>query len=158
MARRALPHLPSHRLDGLARHLGLDPFGPHRALADSRRVKSLWLALGGEAGWRSRPPAVHPIHDPNGPPPVPRGWERLAEAAARGWPVRLIYEGGTRGETPRTVTPRRFAHRGGTAYVVSLCHIDAKEKEFRLDRVRSYEVLPPDGAGESSVERGGIGG
>ena len=30
LARRGLPHLPSHRLDGLARQLGLDPFGPHR--------------------------------------------------------------------------------------------------------------------------------
>jgi DNA polymerase III epsilon subunit family exonuclease len=59
LARRQLPHLPSHRLDGLARHFGLDPYGPHRALADSRRVKGLWLALGGEAGLMGKaPPAV----------------------------------------------------------------------------------------------------
>jgi DNA polymerase-3 subunit epsilon len=146
LARRGLPHLPSHRLDGLARHLGLDPYGPHRALADSRRVMSLWLALGGEAGLQERA-AIFPIHDPSGPLPAPRGWESLAEAVSRGWPVRVVYEGGSRGDAPRTITPRRFAHRGGVVYVVSLCHIDAKEKEFRLDRMRAYEVLPPPGPG-----------
>ncbi len=156
LARRRLPHLRSHRLDGLARLLGLDPFGPHRALADSRRVMGLWLALGGEAGLMGgAPPAVYPIFDPSGPAPAPRGWERLAEAVARGWSVRLIYEGGTRGDAPRVVTPRRFAHRGGVAYVVSLCHIDAKEKEFRLDRVRSYEVVPPAPVGGTPVETAG---
>jgi predicted DNA-binding transcriptional regulator YafY len=53
---------------------------------------------------------------------------------------------------PRTITPRRFAYRGGVAYVVSHCHIDAKEKEFRLDRVRSYEVLTKLPPAPSSVE------
>jgi DNA polymerase-3 subunit epsilon len=144
LARRKLPHLPTHRLDHLAHHLGLDPYGPHRALADARRVMGLWLALGGEPGLGGKaPPAVYPIHDPAGPVPAPRGWDRLAEAAARGWRVRVIYEGGTRGDSPREITPRRFINRGGVAYVTSICHIDAKEKEFRLDRFRSYEVLGP---------------
>jgi DNA polymerase III subunit epsilon len=144
LARRCLPNLSSHRLDGLARHLGLDPFGPHRALADSRRVMGLWLALGGESGLpMERPPAIYPIYDPAGPLPAPHGWDRLSEAVARGWTVRVIYEGGTRGDVPREITPRRFVNRGGIAYVASFCHIDAKEKDFRLDRVRSYEVLIP---------------
>lgn len=151
LARRRLPHLPSHRLDGLARHLGLDPFGPHRALADSRRVMGLWVALGGEPGHDDGFQAVYPIHDPAGPLPAPRGWDGLAEAAARGWPVRLVYAGGTRGDAPREITPRRFANRGGVAYVVSLCHLDGKEKEFRLDRVRGYEVLPPPSASTEEV-------
>src|SRR4051812_28905729 len=47
LARREIPEARDHRLDTLARLLGLDPDGPHRALADSRRVKGLWLALGG---------------------------------------------------------------------------------------------------------------
>jgi len=142
IARRRLPGLGSHRLDLLARHYGLDPYGPHRALADSRRVMGLWRALGGESSLDGgRPPAVYPIHDPAGPTPAPRGWDRLAEAAARGWRVRLVYEGGTRGDVPREITPRSFVNRGGVAYVASLCHLDAKQKEFRLDRVRSYEVI-----------------
>jgi DNA polymerase-3 subunit epsilon len=151
LARRTLPGLRSHRLDLLAHHLGLDPYGPHRALADSRRVMGLWLALGRESAAVERPPlAVYPIHDPEGPVPAPRGWDRLAEAVVRGWSVRVIYAGGTRGEVPREITPRRFVNRGGVAYVASLCHIDAKEKDFRLDRVRSYEVLTPPVAGREN--------
>ena len=142
-ARRRLPQLTSHRLDVLANHFGLDPHGPHRALADSRRVMSLWFALGGEAGLASVKPAIYSIHDPAGPMPAPRGWDRLAEAVAVGHSVRIIYEGGRRGQTPREITPQRFLNRGGVAYVASICHIDTKLKEFRLDRVKSYEVIPP---------------
>jgi len=47
LARRRLPHLASHKLDVLAQCLGLELDGPHRALADSLRVKALWLALEG---------------------------------------------------------------------------------------------------------------
>ena len=43
LARRRLPDLASHRLDSLARFFGLDPSGAHRALADSLRVKALWV-------------------------------------------------------------------------------------------------------------------
>src|SRR5262249_37923828 len=43
------PGLPNHRPDPLARALNLDPDGPHRALADSLRVKGVWLAMGGPA-------------------------------------------------------------------------------------------------------------
>jgi DNA polymerase-3 subunit epsilon len=140
-ARRRLPQLRSHRLDLLAQYFGLDAHGPHRALADSRRVMALWFALGGEEGLATVAPAIYPIHDPAGPMPAPRGWDRLADAATRGLRVRIVYEGGRRGIVPREITPRRFLNRGGVAYVASFCHIDTKEKEFRLDRVQSYEVL-----------------
>jgi len=144
-ARRRLPALRSHRLDVLARHFDLDPHGPHRALADSRRVMSLWFALGGDAGLAGVVPAIYPIHDPAGPMPAPRGWDRLAQAVAGGLTVRMVYEGGRKSAIPREITPKRFLNRGGVAYVASFCHIDAKEKAFRLDRVRSYEVLAPQG-------------
>lgn len=143
-ARRRLPQLSSHRLDVLARHFGLDPDGPHRALADSRRVMALWFALGGDAGLATVVPAIYPLYDPAGPMPAPRGWDGLGEAVVKGLRVRIIYEGGRRGETPREITPMRFVNRGGVSYVASFCHIDIKEKEFRLDRVRSYEVLTAD--------------
>ena len=44
-----LPDLRSHRLDVLATFLGLDETGAHRAVADSQRVKEIWLRLGGAA-------------------------------------------------------------------------------------------------------------
>ena len=145
LARRRLPEAPDFRLDTLARLLGLDAEGAHRALADSLRVMGLWLALGGDPG-PGRAPVSYPIFDPIRQAPAPSGWEGLALAMAGGLRVRMEYAGGTRGEAPREITPRRFVHRGGTAFVVALCHLDAHEKAFRLDRVRQFEVL---GAGAS---------
>ena len=51
LSRRALPSLPNHRLETVARHLfgGLPADGQlHRALADARLTARVWLALNGE--------------------------------------------------------------------------------------------------------------
>ena len=143
LARDRLPAAPDHRLDTVARHLGLDPDGPHRALADSRRVMGLWLALAGDPG-PDFALVSYAIFDPKLSTPIPDGWDDLVRAIDRGRPVRLEYAGGTRGDAPRVITPRRFVHRGGSAYVIAICHLDAHEKAFRLDRVRRYEVLEPE--------------
>jgi DNA polymerase III epsilon subunit family exonuclease len=139
-ARRRLPHLPNHRLDTLARALDLDPDGPHRALADCLRVKGLWLALGGP-DQPAEGLVAYPIRDVHRRVVAPVGWDPVVEAIERGWTVRMEYSGGTRGETPREVTPRAFVQKGGVAYLVALCHLDALEKSFRLDRVRRFEVV-----------------
>ena len=146
LARRRWPRIVGgHKLDGLARRLGLDPHGSHRALADSRRVQGLWLALmETDAEPDGNPPTMplaFPIFDARCPPPAPRGWGWVEEAIGRDQSIRIEYAGGTRGLTPRAITPRRFAIRGGVAYLVALCHLDRKEKEFRLDRVRRCEVI-----------------
>jgi DNA polymerase III subunit epsilon len=139
LARSRVPDVYDHRLETLARlfNLGLD--GPHRALADSLRVKGLWIALRGDQEPESAL-VTYPIYDPRRRVPAPIGWERLSEAIERGLRVRMEYAGGTRGAAPREVTPRAFVHRGGVAYLVAFCHLDAFEKSFRLDRVRHYEV------------------
>jgi DNA polymerase-3 subunit epsilon len=140
LARRSIPELIDHRLDTLARLLNLGASDQHRALADSLRVKGLWLALGGP----SEPAdslVAYPIRRTSNASHIPLGWDLLVDAIARGWTVRMEYTGGTRGEAPRDVTPRRFVHRGGIPYLVAYCHLDALEKSFRLDRVRRYEVV-----------------
>ena len=141
LARRKLPALANHRLDTLARALNLDPEGPHRALADSLRVKGLWLALAGAA----EPPeslVAYPISVARRRSAVPVGWDGITDAIARGGRVRLEYTGGTRGTSPREVTPRAVVQRGGAAYLVAFCHLDALEKSFRLDRVVRFEIMP----------------
>ncbi len=140
LARRKLPDLRNHRLATLARVLGLNPDGPHRALADALRVKGLWLALEGPAEPENELVA-YPILEASLPSAAPVGWDGIAEAITRGDKVRIEYSGGTRGSAPREVTPRAFSQRGGVAYLVALCHLDACEKSFRLDRVRHYEVI-----------------
>ena len=140
LARRRWPKIGSHKLDSLARRLNLDPEKPHRAFADSRRVRGLWLALEA-ASEAEESPLAYPIFDARSPLPAPRGWGWVEEAIGRDQAVRIEYSGGTRGPAPREITPRRFSNRGGVAYLVALCHIDRKEKEFRLDRVRSFAVV-----------------
>jgi DNA polymerase-3 subunit epsilon len=140
LARRRLPQVASHRLDHLAQVLGLDPAGAHRALADSLRVKEIWLILNG-ASEASGTLVSYRIFDPRGSRPVPEGWESLVNAAAANVIVRIEYEGGTRGPTPRSITPRRFVQRGGATYLVAFCHLDSFEKAFRLDRIRCVEIV-----------------
>ena len=149
LARRKWPRIGSHRLDFLAKRLGLNPHGPHRALADSRRVRGLWLAIesdsgaetGSEQGWL---PLAYPIFDAQSPMPPPTGWGWVEDAIGLDQMVRIEYTGGTRGPAPRAISPRRFSNRGGVAYLVALCHIDGKEKEFRLDRVKSHAIVGAD--------------
>jgi DNA polymerase-3 subunit epsilon len=139
LARRRLPQLASHRLGNLARVLGLDPAGAHRALADSLRVKAIWLHLGG-ASEAENTLVCYRMFDPRDAEPTPEGWEPLMKAAARGIMVRIEYDGGTRGSTPRSITPRRFVQRGGATYLIAFCHLDFFEKTFRLDRIRCFEI------------------
>ncbi len=141
LARRFVPEVANYRLDTLALHFGLDPFGPHRALADSERVKGLWMAITGGVPPDPPPPAYPVIATDT---PVPSGWGELELAIARGQSVRIEYEGGSRGTTPREITPRAFRHLGGVTYVVARCHLDRQEKSFRLDRVRRFEVVAGD--------------
>jgi DNA polymerase III subunit epsilon len=141
LARARLPDLRNHRLDTLTRVLNLDNGGMHRALADSLRVKGLWLALRGDEG-PTQGVIPYPIFDAGSPmPDAPFGWQALANAIRVGSRVRMEYEGGTRGREPREITPRSFTQLGGVSYVVAVCHLDGLEKKFRLDRVRWYEVI-----------------
>ena len=94
---------------------------------------------GDEAGRAARWPTRSSTPGARSPP---RGaGDGSSEAIGRDQVVRIEYAGGTRGPGPREITPRRFSNRGGVAYLVALCHLDRKEKEFRLDRVRSFEVV-----------------
>ncbi|WP_337173785.1 exonuclease domain-containing protein [Paludisphaera sp.] len=147
LARSALPDLRSHRLDLLIEHLSIRPRARHRAMGDAEVLMDLWPRLGGPA-WAECDPVAYPIRDGSRAVLRPAGWERLDEAVESRWPIRMAYAGGSRGAAPRCVTPRRFAHRGGIAYLVALCHLDSVEKSFRLDRIRAYEVV--DNPGETA--------
>jgi DNA polymerase III subunit epsilon len=72
---------------------------------------------------------------------VPSGWSTLSQAMTMGSRLRISYEGGSHGLAPREITPKRFRHKGGIAYLVAECHASAIEKNFRLDRVVKWEVV-----------------
>lgn len=140
LSRRRLPLLPNHRLDTIAHALGLEVSGHHRAIADSIGVMGVWLALGGP---RENPEdlVAYPLRSARLSSNPPVGWDAMSEAITLGRTLRMEYSGGTRGLLPREITPRKFVQRGGVSYLVALCHLDESEKQFRLDRVRWYEVV-----------------
>lgn len=139
LARRRLPALRSHRLASLVEYFRLRSDVSHRALGDALVVKDLWLRLDGP----SAPAALlvsYPVHDPSVASRPPLGWEGLDLAVREGRRVWIVYEGGTRGDGRREISPRRFAQRGGVAYVVAYCHLGSREKFFRLDRIREHDA------------------
>lgn len=139
LSRRRLPTLRSHRLACLVDHFRLGSEISHRALDDALVVKDLWLRLDGPSA-----PAdllvSYPVHDPAVAAKPPRGWEGLDRAVRDGQRVWIVYDGGTRGAGRREISPRRFAQRGGVAYVVAFCHLGSREKFFRLDRIREHDA------------------
>jgi DNA polymerase III epsilon subunit-like protein len=138
LARRRHPELRRHGLESLVAVFGLDHGRGHRALADALCVKDLWIRLEGPCA----PPEMlvsYPIHDPEAGFPSPHGWDTLDRAIAHGLTVRITYQGGTRGSSPRAVSPRRFLQKGGEPYLIAYCHLARREEEFRLDRIRSCD-------------------
>ena len=140
LARFLRPEARNHQLATMAHLYGLDPTGPHRALADSYRVKGLWCAL--TQGLAELPRlTTYPLRCGSTSAAIPSGWDVMAQAMTRGQRVRIEYNGGSQGPRPREITPKRFLHQGGVAYVVALCHLSASEKSFRLDRVVRLELV-----------------
>lgn len=140
LARLVLPDLRRHRLDLLIEHFGIPARPRHRAMGDAETLMDLWFRLGGPA-WAAGRPVAYPIRDGSLPVAPPAGWEGLVRAVEERRAVRISYSGGSRGDAPRLVSPRRFAHRGGIAYLVAACHLDGVEKSFRIDRIRSHEIV-----------------
>ena len=150
-SRARWPGPTRHKLGHLADRLGLDPGSAHRALADARRVVGLTLVLR-DGQLPGETPLAYPIFDGRGPTPPPLAWQAVETAIRQGSDLQIEYEGGSRGSDPRLVTPTGFVHRGGVAYLNAVCHHDGRDKEFRLDRVRRFEIRPrpaplgPDGS------------
>ena len=154
LSRARLPLLASHRLDSVARYFGLDPAGAHRALADTFLVKEIWLRLFGHLEL-DRATSFR-MFDARERTALPVGWEALEQAVARGGELRIEYDGGTRGTALRSITPRRFESRGGSAFLVAHCHLDSIEKSFRVDRILAIEFTSETGLEVVRVERRAI--
>jgi len=80
---------------------------------------------------------------------LPRTLSSLPELIEQGNRVNIEYDGGTQGELPRPVTPKGLTRIGPASYLIAYCHRDKREKQFRLDRIRSLRPvgqLPKRGA------------
>lgn len=139
-SRRRWPHFGNHRLESLAQRFGGAENPVHRALADSFRVRQIFLALTADDPEPDRLPLAYPFHDGAGRPPIPRGWQNAALAIEQATDLQIEYAGGSHGLQARRVSPRKFSYRGGVAYLVAVCHHDQKIKEFQVDRIQNYWV------------------
>jgi DNA polymerase III epsilon subunit family exonuclease len=142
-----MPGLMSHSLETLGSLLGVTTAQEHRALSDARLTKNVFLALLAKA------PGVKTLVDlARLSPPVtferarmhrakpPQGFEDLETAIREQRPIVMVYEGGTRGEEPRQVTPRALLQYNGIIYLAAYCHADSREKVYRLDRIREFHL------------------
>jgi DNA polymerase III subunit epsilon len=143
LMRRLSPTWPSHALERVATTLKVATGTQHRALADARLVKEIFLKI-----LRSRP-TVRTVADlarlsppltfadaPVFPIEPPARFQALAMALVEGSALTIVYESGGQGAWVRRITPRLVLQAYGLAYVIAHCHRDGFEKTFRLDRIQ----------------------
>jgi DNA polymerase-3 subunit epsilon len=148
LAQAVMPLLPSYSLVNLGTMLGITMDQQHRALADARLTRDVFLALlekapeiktAADLSQRAKPIAFESSRIYEAKPPI--GFEDLSAAIRDKHPIVMVYQGGTKGEEPREVTPRAILGYSGTVYLAAFCHTDAREKVYRLDRIKSYRLL-----------------
>lgn len=144
---RSQLRLHDFRLATVARYFHLRPKGQHRAATDAQTAMSVFLALAQKAGaedWKALARAASPFPMSMcavGAVHLPRTLTLLPELIAAGQRVNIEYDGGTQGELPRPVTPKGLTRIGPASYLIAYCHRDKREKQFRLDRIRSLRPV-----------------
>jgi DNA polymerase III epsilon subunit family exonuclease len=138
LARYCSPGLPSYSLENLAAAFGVINPAPHRSLGDVAVESQLLLTYlealrrKGEAGTVAELVVLSRGAPAGGD--VAAATVALEWAAAAGQQVPILYRG-TKGESSRSISPRRVKVKGRYCYVVAYCHSSRAEREFRLDRL-----------------------
>jgi len=139
LARRCY-RFPSNSLQAVARFLGVDTMGQHRALADvvtTKMVLERFLADLGQKGIVTLSGLLASQGGPIGSKrreatPLP---PQIEEALGSDRRLRLRYVSAAGEETRRMVTPLRVTAHAGHLYLVAMCHLRQEERTFRLDRI-----------------------
>lgn len=148
LAQAVIPGLATYSLEKLGTLLGVIDGQEHRALADARITKDVFVSL------LARAQEIGTIGDlANLAPPIAfdlariyeaapsAGFEDLAVAISSRTPIEMIYRGGTKGEEPHQVTPHVLLQYGGTIYLAAFCHTDLRDKMYRLDLIVSLHLV-----------------
>ena len=151
----------SNRLGNVARSLGIQTQGLHRALADATVTwyvlkRFLWdleaqgvstlgelLRLQGSltplGGWNMAPPIME--WDGTQPYCPIQGLPPLVEQAMRAHsPLRIRYAGSDGRQSERVVQPLRVTLREQATYLVAYCHLKQEERTFRMDRIVELRI------------------
>ena len=79
--------------------------------------------------------------------------DSISDAVRRQCALQLVYAGASRDElTERVVEPREVVQHAGRAYLAAWCREAGAQRTFRLDRIRSVEVLPDDAVARAAIE------
>lgn len=149
IAKSFLPRQRNYQLPTLTEILGLNASGMHRALPDAIAVKTIVeAAITSISGWKdlplnyllSRTRAVSFSDYISIDIDLPPAFSLLSEALEAELAVRIIYDGGSKGQAPRVITPSGLFARKGLVYIEAFCHRDNISKSFRLDRILKIEL------------------
>lgn len=147
LARTLIPFLPGYRLQGLCAALEISKGQDHRALADARLVRGLFLSLLDRAEGAGSVQGLAALSRPVGfldarvtRMEAPPGFEALDGAVEAEQVVEIVYMGGTKGPEPRRVTPRAIIESSGFLYLAAFCHVDGRNKMYRLSRIKSFSL------------------
>ena len=151
----------SNKLGNVARSLGIQTHGLHRALADATITwhvlkKFLWDmesqgvhtladllshqgALTPLSGWKMTPPLME--WDGTQPYCPIQGLPPLVEQAMRAHSLlRIRYTGNDGRQSERVVNPLKVTLREQATYLVAYCHLKHEERTFRLDRIVELRI------------------
>ncbi len=145
LSKSVLPGLSSHKLESVARALGIAETQEHRALGDAMLVKGILermvadtpaLADGNRLLQLGKAKQISDwgVSLAEAPP----GWDDLREAMREG--TRLVIEYDTGSRTTRAVTPLVLTRARGKLYLTAFCHLRNAERLFRLDRIVSHRL------------------
>jgi DNA polymerase III subunit epsilon len=150
----------SNRLGDVARSLGIETRGLHRALADATltwhvlerfmsdlRIDGVTtldalLRLQGPlttlSGWFSAPPLIE--WDGRDDCPITDLHPVIEEALRLRVALRIRYLGHDGQSSERLVEPRKVTIREQATYLVAYCHLRRQERTFRMDRIVELRV------------------
>jgi DNA polymerase III epsilon subunit-like protein len=141
VARHTFPKAGKYGLMALVERLGCGhgDMVHHRALADALHARNVFARCVGHL----RPKTLLELDVSPTPTPalnellvdVPDRLQPLVEAAVMGAQHWIVYRGGSKGRTRRSITPLGFYRRDGRTFLRAWCHLDDAAKSFRADRI-----------------------
>jgi DNA polymerase-3 subunit epsilon len=151
LSKLGVPGLPKYSLATIAESLGMSTDDHHRALPDARATRLIFQHCIEKFG-NPDEMKMSDLFEKTGAPltfeafttlplELPESLHPIEEAIAEGRDLTLEYRGGSRGGTPRLVTPSHLFARDGHVYLEGVCHLSGNKKSFRLDRIDRATVV-----------------
>ena len=148
LARKIITESHNHKLQTLITHLGLERGSAHRAKDDARAclnvglecmnrlgpltsMQEVYAQVGKRLNWNS-----YRVRD-GSDPLVSKIIECLEEHRS----LDISYQGGTKGEELRRITPQGIVRNPDGDYVMAKCHRDVASKRFYLSKIKDAAVV-----------------